>query len=156
MESLVKPVTFIINVDDTDLSQKYNETQQYESDIGLDLFTPFQCTVNPGEKCCINLKVKCQAIDNHTKESVGYMLVPRSSIHKYGLMMCNSIGIIDPGYRGSLMAFVWNYTQEVVTIERYSRLFQVVLFSGQKMTVDTSSVVSTSDRSANGFGSTGT
>lgn len=32
----------------------------------------------------------------------------RSSIYKTGLILCNSIGVIDPSYRGELKAFYYN------------------------------------------------
>ena len=40
-----------------------------------------------------------------------YMLVPRSSISKTPLRMANSIGIIDAGYRGEIMAAVDNISK---------------------------------------------
>lgn len=149
MESL----TLIVNSTDKGIIDKYTNVYQYSSDIGIDLFTPEKYTIQPREKVCIDLGIKCQLVQS--QDDVGYMLVPRSSIHKYGLMLCNSIGIIDPGYRGNLMAFVWNYTDSSVVVEKHSRLFQIVSFTGQKMKVDTNTIVSSSERGTNGFGSTG-
>lgn len=40
----------------------------------------------------------------HASPGWFFQLAPRSSIHKYGLIMCNSIGIIDEIYQGELIA----------------------------------------------------
>jgi dUTPase len=51
----------------------------------------------------INFGISCQPED----ETQGYMLVPRSStFKKTGCILTNSIGTIDPGYTGHLMANV--------------------------------------------------
>lgn len=87
-----------------------------------------------------------------------YMLVPRSSIVKTPLIMANGIGIIDSSYRGKLKAAVYNMAIEEKSfiVQKHSRLFQIVLFSGQ--TIDRIEVVDTLSetvRGDNGFGSTG-
>jgi hypothetical protein len=62
-----------------------------------------------------------------------YMLVPRSSIVKTPLRLANSIGIIDSGYRGNIMACVDNIDTlvedeelEYYQIKQGDRLFQIV------------------------------
>ena len=37
---------------------------------------------------------------------VGYYLYPRSSFHKYNLVVGNHLGIIDAGYRGPITGMV--------------------------------------------------
>lgn len=39
-------------------------------------------------------------------EGYYFELVPRSSMRNYKFVLCNSVGIIDPSYRGELMASV--------------------------------------------------
>ncbi|SVA76917.1 uncharacterized protein METZ01_LOCUS129771, partial [marine metagenome] len=43
--------------------------------------------------------------------------MPRSSIAKTPLRLCNSIGLIDGGYRGEIMAVVDNIKKESYTVE---------------------------------------
>ena len=56
------------------------------------------------------------------------LLLPRSSIYKTPFRMCNSIGLIDAGYRGEVKAMTDNMSPEEETTVRYdsgTRLFQI-------------------------------
>ena len=46
---------------------------------------------------------------------------------KYGLILGNSVGIIDCGYRGNLMASFYNTKKETVTISQGTRLVQICM-----------------------------
>jgi len=85
-----------------------------------------------------------------------FWLVPRSSMSKTGLIMMNSVGVIDKGYRGELIAALLNTLDKDVRIEKGARLVQVVsrdMTSFSKvMLVD---VLPESIRGEGGFGSTG-
>ncbi len=61
----------------------------------------------------------CEQIECH------YWLVPRSSIYKTGLIMANSVGVIDSSYRGELKAPVWSMTG-TSKVEKGDRLFQIL------------------------------
>lgn len=84
------------------------------------------------------------------------LLVPRSSLHKRGLMPANGIGIIDADYVGNddeLKAALYNYTEQSVTIERGERIMQGVfapLLSPQIVEVE-----EMQHATRGGFGSTG-
>ena len=84
-----------------------------------------------------------------------YMLVPRSSISKTPLRMANSIGIIDAGYRGEIMAAVDNIKTEDYTVKPNQRLFQLVAMNGAPITFEIVDELSDSTRGEGGFGSTG-
>ena len=55
--------------------------------------------INAGETKLIKLGISCEPLDGKA-----YYLFPRSSISKTPLRMSNSIGLIDGGYRGEIMA----------------------------------------------------
>ena len=84
-----------------------------------------------------------------------FLLVPRSSIYKKGLIMANSIGVIDKSYRGELKAPVWSMTGDT-SVEQGERLFQILApdmgWIRHVRLVDT---LPDTDRGAGGFGSTG-
>ena len=63
--------------------------------------------------------------DEYLKTDSHFWLVPRSSIYKTGLMMANSVGVIDKSYRGELKAPVWSMTGET-KVQYGDRLFQIV------------------------------
>ena len=69
--------------------------------------------------------IRCNA---NEEEEVHYWLAPRSSIWKSGVMMANSIGIIDRTYRGVLMGSVTAVSgaSPITQIEAGARLFQIL------------------------------
>lgn len=91
-----------------------------------------------------------------TCENLSYMLVPRSSIVKTPYRMSNSIGIIDSGYRGNIMAFVDVIGEDPVDEPKVGeRLFQIVLPTLEKFNYEIVSELSQTERGEGGFGSTG-
>jgi dUTP pyrophosphatase len=84
-----------------------------------------------------------------------FLLTPRSSIYKTGLMMANSVGVIDKSYRGELKAPVWSMTAKS-NVECGDRLFQIVAPDmGWIRNVRIVDSMSTTERGEGGFGSTG-
>lgn len=89
------------------------------------------------------------------------LLLPRSSIYKTPFRLCNSIGLIDAGYRGEVKAMADNMSPEEETTTRYdsgTRLFQIC----QHNCLPWSKIVLTDElpappdaRGSGGFGSTG-
>lgn len=84
-----------------------------------------------------------------------FWLVPRSSIYKTGLIMANSIGVIDKSYRGELKAPVWSMTANS-NVSRGDRLFQIVAPDmGWIRNIRIVDSLPDTSRGAGGFGSTG-
>ena len=72
--------------------------------------------------------------------------------------MANSIGIIDPNYRGELKAVVDNISNKVQTLKQGERYFQLIftkLTKPDNVEVINKDQLSKTDRGDNGFGSTG-
>lgn len=91
-----------------------------------------------------------------TSEHLSYMLVPRSSIVKTPYRMSNSIGIIDSGYRGNIMAFVDVLGDgPIVEPKVGERLFQIVRPTLEKFDYEIVNELSQTERGTGGFGSTG-
>ena len=90
-------------------------------------------------------------------EDCHFTLEPRSSIYKSGFIMANSRGIIDKTYRGQLMAPVISVGSSVKSIEKGTRLFQILApdLGHIKEVVYVDSLPETV-RGEGGFGSTGT
>lgn len=56
------------------------------------------------------------------------MILPRSGLgHKKGLILGNSIGLIDSDYQGELMVSCWNRSDEIIIIESLMRFAQLVI-----------------------------
>jgi len=83
-----------------------------------------------------------------------FWLLPRSSISKTTLRMSNSVGLIDKGYRGNLMAKVDNIG-DTLEMTFLMRLFQIARHDlGEFKVVVTTKKPSTTIRGTGGFGST--
>lgn len=101
----------------------------------------------------------------------GFYLYPRSSISKTRMRLANSVGIIDAGYRGDIIAAVdtiglfgsndiWHVWKETLSpIKKYDRYFQLCapdLSPFQVHIVDTEAELGAPTiRGQGGFGSTG-
>ena len=127
-----------------------NHGHFHAGDAGLDLYVLEDITIEPGETLPIKLGVACEP-DN----GKAYFLMPRSSISKTPLRLANSIGLIDGGYRGELMAMCDNIKSEPYTAEKGQRLFQIVACDCSPITYELVNELSETTRGSGGFGSTG-
>jgi len=90
-------------------------------------------------------------------EDSHFTLEPRSSIYKTGFIMANSRGIIDRSYRGQLMAPVVSVGSKLSSVEKGTRLFQVIAPGlGYIKEVAYVDMLPETARGEGGFGSTGT
>lgn len=154
-----------INSSNKELIEKYRShiskhniemrNNQYPN-AGFDLFVPDKHVLKNGFKSqMIDLKVKCEMI--YENKTTGFYMFPRSSISKTPLILANHTGIIDSGYRGSLMAAVRNLDDNEYLVEQDTRLFQIchpLLYPIFVEMVEESDLSST-ERNDGGFGSTG-
>ena len=108
--------------------------------------------------------IKCgmSIFDTRTEKwkPTGYYSYPRSSISKTPLMLANSVGIIDSGYRGPIIgAFrnTSNLIQEPYVVEQNARLLQLCAPDLRPIIVELvdESFFETTERGEGGFGSTG-
>lgn len=85
-------------------------------------------------------------------------IMPRSGLGTSGIVLANTIGLIDSDYQGELLVALKNTGTEPFTIEPGMRIAQLVLIRG--VTHPTFKVVDEFDnatsRNIGGFGSTGT
>lgn len=136
-------------------------------DSGFDLLVP--------EKTVFTKEIDSKFIDMGVKAEMLYFdstvsmvnncaftIHPRSSISKTPLMLANHTGIIDAGYRGSLIgAFRWlkpnTSTETEYIVDKYTRLLQVChpSLSPIYVIIVNEDELTTSERGDGGFGSTG-
>jgi len=85
------------------------------------------------------------------------LLFGRSGLPKRGLMMANSVGVIDQDFHGpedELQLFLYNFTSEDLMVKRGDRLAQGLITTVEKAEWDEVSEHNKKD-SRGGFGSTG-
>jgi dUTP pyrophosphatase len=153
-----------IQTDNEFLRNKYRERVNVYGDAGVDLYCPKDMRiVNSDQSVKIDFEIRCQMVDVFSDViDFSYMLVPRSSIVKTPLRLANSIGIIDSGYRGNIMACVDNIDTlvedeelEYYQIKQGDRLFQIVHPSLEGIKLELVDELPSSNRGTGGFGSTG-
>jgi len=103
----------------------YTSSERTNDNAGFDLHVPVDVEFAPNEKKLVSMNVKA-VLTGGDNTPVHYWMLPRSSISKTGLMLCNSVGVIDRTYRGELMAFLWNTTDKPVIVKQWDRLVQIV------------------------------
>jgi len=135
----------------------YSNSKQHKSDIGFDLYIANDITVLPKQITKIDLGVKAELVygTDSSTQNYGYFLLPRSSISKTTLMLANSTGVIDPEYRGSIIAAVVNWGDEPVVLTKGERYFQLVFFNYTVPKIEFVKELSKTERNEGGFGSTG-
>ena len=132
-----------------------NRNRVSRGDAGLDLYCPGDMEILPGQTTKIDFKIQCEGLSDNDDRNVCYYLYPRSSISKTPLRLANSVGIIDSGYRGNLMAVVDNISDEPFQIQRGQRLFQICGRYLEPIHLNLVENLSGSERGNGGFGSTG-
>lgn len=138
-----------------DALETSNRNREERGDAGLDLYCPGDMVVLPGQTAKIDFKIQCEGLSDNDNRNVCYYLYPRSSISKTPLRLANSVGIIDAGYRGNLMAVVDNISDEPFQIQKGQRLFQICGRYLEPIHLTLVEELSESERGNGGFGSTG-
>jgi len=138
--------------------EKHNNSIQNDShpNAGFDLFVPEDFTFDTAFSThYINMQVNAEMSFNHHPSA--FTLHPRSSISKTPLMLANSTGIIDCGYRGDLIGAFRSF-QAPYKVEKHTRLLQIchpMMYPIHVEMVNDISELSTTARGNGGFGSTG-
>jgi dUTP pyrophosphatase len=161
-----------VNPNNNELRNKYeNHVQKHNQDTansvfpnsGFDLFVPQDVTFDQEiDSKFVDLDIQCEMVNSDNQSSAFY-LYPRSSISKTPLMLANHTGIIDSGYRGKMIgAFRWLNSQEshepFYVVSSGTRLLQIChpsLCPILVKIVNSVDDLSTTERGAGGFGSTG-
>lgn len=116
---------------------------------GLDLFATTEHTLQPGERHLF-------PTDLSFDMPIGVFahILPRSGLAlKYGIHV--GAGVIDSDYRGNVGVLLFNLGQEPFQVNPGDRIAQLVLKPYLVLPVKEVDQITSSDRGAGGFGSTG-
>ena len=143
------------------------KSSKYEGDSGFDLPIPNDLIISKENLETINFGISCSMTNSETNKNVSYYLYPRSSISSTGLMLANSVGIIDQGYRGNIMSKIryipivtswfWNlifwWWPSVKSIKKGTKLFQICAPNLEPFKINIVDELDETERGNNGFGS---
>lgn len=154
----------LIKADKEVLEFYKNHTTYHVGDSGLDLFFPRDVVIRSSQTILINMGIKCEMLDDNGN-NISYYIYPRSSIYKTPLILANSVGICDSGYRGYLMAamrcvpsledLISSEEPYEYVIKKGERLLQICSPDLSPIVFELVDTLSGTSRGENGFGSTG-
>jgi dUTP pyrophosphatase len=127
------------------------DAANFKLDSGYDLYASETINIPARTTGKIKFGIACE---NKVTNPCGYFLMPRSSIYKTPLRICNCVGLIDYLYRGEIMAIVDNNSDKDYEVKLGDRLFQLVAPSAEPWTIEIVDELSSTERGAGGFGST--
>ena len=108
-------------------------------------------TIKPHEICKLYTGIKMDIPEGYYIE-----VVPRSSMGiKKNLRIVNTVGILDPSWKGETLIYVENFGNSPVVVEDNERLCQMIVHKIYNVDIVEINKVGTSERGEKGFGSTG-
>ena len=172
--------TLNIKIIDESMYDFYYEKTNDDENAGYDLYLSKDITIEPKnkenkenkeyiqfnsgiqcnmvveyDKIILNEDGRVTVVNRNVKEDVSYLLMPRSSISKYNLVMANSVGLIDASYRGEILSRVYYLGDKEIKFNKGERLFQIVGPTLKSFEVKIVSELTNTNRGENGFGSSG-
>ena len=123
-----------------------------EQSAGMDLRTMKDFSLTGGSSMLIPTGIAIHIND----PNVAAHVMPRSGLgHKEGIILGNTIGLIDSDYQGELMLSIWNRSNTTRYFRRGDRIAQLVFLPIIRATLEVVEEFETTERGAHGFGSTG-
>jgi dUTP pyrophosphatase len=123
---------------------------------GVDVYT--FSVEDKGAVRMVHTEIVVKLINTTYQGAAHFYLAPRSSIWKSGVVMANSMGIIDSSYRGELMGACLPIVGTEVKLGVGDRLFQILapdMGHISSVVVRPLAELDTTERGAGGFGSSG-
>ena len=125
--------------------------KQHELDIGYDLASVENTTLLSKQVTLVRtgLTISLPA-------GVAGFVLPRSGLAtKHQITLINSPGLIDPGYTGEILIPLINHSDVNYNISKQERVAQLVLVNSDNVEFDVVDDLNVTERSSDGFGSTG-
>jgi dUTP pyrophosphatase len=162
LDSLLKQLT-------TDVQTNY-EAAGFTTDVKIKKLHPNAVIPSYSKEGDAGLDLTITEVYHNTSSDVTYgfglameipkgfvgLIFPRSSVRKTDLLLTNSVGVIDSGYRGEIQAtFKKTAGNGSIVYEVGERGAQIIIIPYPKIKFIVSEELSLSERGDGGFGSTG-
>jgi dUTP pyrophosphatase len=142
------------NILNDKLTNHYSQFDYHHNgDSGIDLYNDEILVESFGVRA-IDFHIQCEMINLKTNEYQSYFLVPRSSLTKTSFLLANSIGVIDAGYRGNLIAKIKNFNPNKSELLSEGSYFQIISPDLKPIKINLVNELSQTTRDQDGFGST--
>lgn len=125
--------------------------KQHELDIGYDLASVENTTLLSKQVTLVRTGLSISL-----PPGVAGFVLPRSGLAtKHQITLINSPGLIDPGYTGEILIPLINHSDVNYNISKQERVAQLVLVNSDNVKFDVVDELNVTERSSDGFGSTG-
>jgi dUTP pyrophosphatase len=125
--------------------------KQHELDIGYDLASVENTTLLSKQVTLVRTGLSISL-----PPGVAGFVLPRSGLAtKHQITLINSPGLIDPGYTGEILIPLINHSDINYNISKQERVAQLVLVNSENVEFDLVDELNVTERSSDGFGSTG-
>lgn len=126
-------------------------TYAHPGDAGMDVRSIETVTLRPGDRALVRTGLVFQLPPDAEAQ-----VRPRSGLAlKHGVTVLNAPGTIDAGYRGEVGVILVNLGAEPFTVEKGMKVAQVVVAPVAWAEIVEVAETDTTERGADGFGSTG-
>jgi dUTP pyrophosphatase len=126
----------------------------HKDDAGWDLFTPEDVELVEGEINMVDLRIRVAIPEGYFG-----LVVPRSSMAKRRILLANTVGIIDSGYRGNIkVPLIYSPTIDMpltTMVYHDERIAQIIIVPYLTQEIGQVDSLDDTDRSDGGFGSSG-
>ena len=118
---------------------------------GMDVVAAESVVIAPGNRVAVATGFAIAIPDGYEVQ-----VRPRSGLAlKYGITCLNTPGTIDSDYRGEIKVILANLGSDPFAVTRGERIAQLVPAAVQRAVMEEVATLDTTERGANGFGSTG-
>lgn len=122
---------------------------------GIDLracFDEEKICIEAGERYPVPTGI---AIEICESDIAGFLYSRSGLGAKKGLTVAQGVGVIDPDYRGEIIAFMLNTSRQAITVEKGDRIAQLVFQPYVPVSFEESAELSQTERGSGGYGHTG-
>ena len=111
-----------------------------------------EIVIKPGETALLNTGWAMEIPEGY----VGLICPRRGLGTKKGLILSNTLGVIDSDYRGNVMVSIFNRSKEPQTISNLERVAQMLIMPVVQVQFNEVEELSDTERGTGGFGHSGT
>jgi dUTP pyrophosphatase len=124
----------------------------HDGDAGFDLLSVEEKDLRPGEVTMVSTGVAIAIPEGYCG-----LILPRSSMGKRGIIIPNSPGLIDSGYRGEIKVLLLNLSKEIYRVYLDNKIAQLVIVKYENVNaIEVPKLPESQDgRGVGGFGSSG-
>ena len=113
--------------------------------------------VRPGDRVKVGTGIALDLGSHEHSMHYAGIVLPRSGLGSKGIILSNSVGLIDADYTGEIFVSIWNTSKEVFQLRAMERIAQLVIIPIVRISPHVVHAFSRqTERGDGGFGSTGT